>query len=173
MGIRRSHSSNVPPTTDHNITFLSEAYLLASKVRFGDARKVHFLDPHPRPDDVGPELESKIISSLVSDILSKCCDIIWRSVRSSLHFSPKNLRISKWSQSGKNGSNHPTLSISMVYNALKNKIADFTLAQSSEITKKTDHSIAISSVFLCVVYFGWYLVNPHIHMCGKGGRRVF
>ena len=62
---------------------------------------------------------------------------VWRGVRSTLHFSPKNLRIQKWSHSGKNGSKHPMLSISMADNVIsykkikrdaqKNKIADFTV----------------------------------------------
>ena len=44
--------------------------------------------------------------------------------------------------------------------------------------KKTDHSIAIYSIFcIGMVYFGCLQVNPHIqavpNMCGKGGWRVF
>ena len=70
LGIRRSHRWNVPPTTDHKVTFWSKTFLLASKVRFGDARKVHFIDTHPRPDDVGTELESKLTSNLVCAVFS-------------------------------------------------------------------------------------------------------
>ena len=37
---------------------------------------------------------------------------------------------------------------------------------------KTDHSIVI----FCMVYSGWYMVNPHVqavqNMCGKGGKGV-
>ena len=56
-----------------------------------------------------------------------------RSVRSTLHFSPKNLQISKWSLNGKNGSKHPMLSISMASNVIfykkthQKKLADFTI----------------------------------------------
>ena len=44
----------------------------------------------------------------------------------------------------------------------------------SKIAKKTDHSIAIYSIFcIGMVYFGCRQVNPHIqavqNMCGKGG----
>ena len=42
-------------------------------------------------------------------------------VRSTLHFSLKNLRISKWSKSGKNGSKHPMLQISMADNVISYK----------------------------------------------------
>ena len=53
----------------------------------------------------------------------------------------------------------------------------FLLYRTSEITKntpKTDHSIAIFSIFLIgMVYFLWYVVNPHVqtvqNMYGKGG----
>ena len=43
-----------------------------------------------------------------------------------------------------------------------------------KIAKKTDHSIAIYSIFcIGMVYFGCLQVNPHIqavqNMCGKGG----
>ena len=48
-------------------------------------------------------------------------DSLRRSVRSSLHFSPQNLRISKWSQNSKNGSKHTMLSISMAYNVISYK----------------------------------------------------
>ena len=46
-----------------------------------------------------------------------------------------------------------------------------------KIAKKTDHSIAIYSIFLIgMVYFRWYLVNPHVqtvqNMYSKGGERV-
>ena len=42
-------------------------------------------------------------------------------------------------------------------------------------TQKTDYSIAIcSKIFLCMVYFRCYLVNPHVqavqNMCANGGR---
>ena len=60
-----------------------------------------------------------------------------RDIRSTLHFSPKNLRIQKWSLSAKNGSKHPMSSILMAdnvisykkikRNAKENKIADFTI----------------------------------------------
>ena len=62
---------------------------------------------------------------------------VGRSVRSSLHISPENLRISKWPLSGKNVSKHPMLSISMALNVIsckkverntqKLKISDFTM----------------------------------------------
>ena len=47
-----------------------------------------------------------------------------------------------------------------------------------KIAKKTDHSIAIYSIFcIGMVYFGCLQVNPHIqavqNMCSKGGQRVF
>ena len=46
--------------------------------------------------------------------------------------------------------------------------------KSPKIAQKTDHSVAIFSIFLLgKVYFGWYLVNPHVqtvqNMHGKGG----
>ena len=57
-----------------------------------------------------------------------------RSIRSTLHFSPKNLRISKWYLSGKNGSKYPMFSISMANNVIsykkthkKKKITDFNI----------------------------------------------
>ena len=46
-----------------------------------------------------------IISKQQSNIYS-FIQHIWRGVRSTLHFSPKNLRISKWSKLDKNGSKH-------------------------------------------------------------------
>ena len=60
--------------------------------------------------------------------------LIRRSARSTLHISPENLRISKWSLSGKNCSENLLLSISMADNLILNqknaqkiKITDFTM----------------------------------------------
>ena len=62
---------------------------------------------------------------------------IWRGVRSDAQLSSTETRFQKCSQSGKNGSKHPMLSISMAYNVIsykqierntqKIKIADFTM----------------------------------------------
>ena len=53
-----------------------------------------------------------------------------RSVRSTLHFSPKNLQMSKCSQSGKNGSKHPMLFISTAYNVISYKKSKEALKKS-------------------------------------------
>ena len=60
-----------------------------------------------------------------------------RGVRSDAQLSPTETRFQKCSQSGKNGSKHPMLSISMAFNVIsckkverntqKLKIADFTM----------------------------------------------
>ena len=60
-----------------------------------------------------------------------------RGVRSDAQLRPTETRFQKCSQSGKNGSKHPMLSISMAYNVIsckkverntqKLKIADFTM----------------------------------------------
>ena len=62
---------------------------------------------------------------------------IWRGVRSDAQLSSTETRFQKCSHSGKNGSEHPMLSISMAYNMIsckkverntqKLKIADFTM----------------------------------------------
>ena len=115
---------------------------------------------------------------------------IWRSVRSDAQLSSTETRFQKCSQSGKNGSKHPMLSISMAYNVISCKKSKETLKKSKslilqckfgsraqkwpKITKKMDHLIAIYSIFcIGMVYFGCLQVNPHIqavqNMCGKGG----
>ena len=84
------------------------------------------------------------------------------------------------------------LSISMAYNIISYKKSKETLKKSNspisvckfgsraqkwwKIAKKTDHSIAIYSIFcIGMVYFKCYLVNPHVqtvqNMYGKGGER--
>ena len=62
---------------------------------------------------------------------------LWRGVRSDAQLSSTETRFQKCSQSGKNGSKHPMLSISMAYNVIsckkverntqKLKTADFTM----------------------------------------------
>ena len=62
---------------------------------------------------------------------------VWRGVRSDAQLSSLETRFQKCSQSGKNGSKHPMLSISMAFNVIsckkvkrntqKLKIADFTM----------------------------------------------
>ena len=53
---------------------------------------------------------------------NKCIlQTLGRGVRSTLHISPKHLRISKGSWSGKNGSKHLKLSISMAENVISYK----------------------------------------------------
>ena len=64
-------------------------------------------------------------------------DILRRGVRSDAQLSSTETRFQKCSQSGKNGSKHPMLSISMAFNVIsckkverntqKLKIADFTM----------------------------------------------
>ena len=110
---------------------------------------------------------------------------IWRSVRSTLPISSKNLRIWNWSKSGKNGSKHPILSISIAENVISYKKRKakknrwfYNVNSSPELRndqnrqKKMDHSIAIYSIFcIGMVYFGCLHVNPHIqavqNMCEK------
>ena len=63
--------------------------------------------------------------------------VLRRGVRSDAQLSCTDTRFQKCSQSGKNGSNHPMLSISMAFNVIsckkverntqKLKIADFTM----------------------------------------------
>ena len=63
--------------------------------------------------------------------------LVGRGVRSDAQLSPTETRFQKCSQSGKNGSKHPMLSISMAFNVIsckkverntqKLKIADFTM----------------------------------------------
>ena len=63
--------------------------------------------------------------------------LLRRGVRSDAQLKPTETRFQKCSQSGKNGSKHPMLSISMAYNVIsckkverntqKLKIADFTM----------------------------------------------
>ena len=115
----------------------------------------------------------------------------WRSVRSDVQLSCTETQFQKCSQSGKNGSKHPMLSTPMADNVIsckkiqrntqKIKMADFNMwirLTSSEMTKQMDHSIVICSKnYIGVVYFGCYLVNPHVqtvqNMCAKGGYMVF
>ena len=62
---------------------------------------------------------------------------VGRGVRSDAQLTPTETRFQKCSQSGKNGSKHPMLSISMAFNVIsckkverntqKLKIADFTM----------------------------------------------
>jgi hypothetical protein len=114
---------------------------------------------------------------------------ISRSVRSDAQLSCTDTRFQKCSQSGKNGSKHPMLSISMACNVIScKKKMEETLKKSKLLilqckfgsraqkwpknAKKTDHSIAIYSIFcICMVYFGCLQVNPHIqavqNMCEK------
>ena len=64
-------------------------------------------------------------------------NLLRRGVRSDAQLRPTETRFQKCSQSGKNGSKHPMLSISMAYNVIsckkverntqKLKIADFTM----------------------------------------------
>ena len=117
-----------------------------------------------------------------------------RGVRSDAQLSCTDTRFQKCSQSGKNGSKHAMLTIYMAYNVISCKNSKETLKQSKslillckfgsraqklpKIAKKTDHSIAIYSIFcIGMVYFGCLQVNPHIqavqNMCSKGGWRVF
>merc|ERR1711884_498639 len=104
---------------------------------------------------------------------------IRRGVRSDAQLSSTETRFQKCSQSGKNGSKHPMLSISMAYNVISCKKSKETVKKSKslilqckfgsraeklpKIAKKTDHSIAIYSIFcIGMVYFGCLQVNPHI-----------
>jgi len=69
--------------------------------------------------------------------LKKVGELLGRGVRSDAQLSGTETRFQKCSQSGKNGSEHPMLSISMAYNMIsckkverntqKLKIADFTM----------------------------------------------
>merc|ERR1711949_141405 len=100
-----------------------------------------------------------------------------RGVRSDAQLKPTETRFQKCSQSGKNGSKHPMLSISMAYNVISCKKIERN-TQRIKIAKKTDHSIAIYSIFcIGMVYFGCLQVNLHIqavqNMCGKGSQWVF
>ena len=104
---------------------------------------------------------------------------IWRSVRSDAQLSCTDTWFQKCSQSRKNGSKHPMLSISMACNVISCKKSEETLKKSKspilqckfasraqkwpKNAKKTDHSIAIYSIFcIGMVYFGCLQVNPHI-----------
>ena len=48
--------------------------------------------------------------------------------------------------------------------------------QSIAKRKKCNHSLNRSIFCIGMVYFEWYLANPHVkavlEMCGKGGQRV-
>ena len=59
---------------------------------------------------------------------------LWRSARSTIHLSPKDLRISKWSHTGKNGSKHRCY----LYLLLK---FDFMQNKSKETLKKSKSPI--------------------------------
>ena len=73
-----------------------------------------------------------------------------RGVRSDAQLSCTDTRLQKCSQSGKNGSKHPMLSISMAYNVIScQKKSKETLKKSKSLillckfAKKMDHPIAI------------------------------
>ena len=102
-----------------------------------------------------------------------------RSVRSDAQLSSTETRFQECSQSGKTGSKHPMLSISMAKNVISYKKSKEMLKKPKslilrckfgaralkwpKIAEKTDHSIAIYS-FFCIgmVYFRCLLVNPHV-----------
>ena len=112
------------------------------------------------------------------------------SVRSSLHISPKNLQsgprvviivlntqwyqclwLTMWFHEKKSKETlETTKSLILLYNI------GSRFQKWPKIAKKTDLSIAICSIFIGMVYFEWYLANPHVkavqEMCGKGGQRV-
>ena len=112
-----------------------------------------------------------------------------RGVRSGVQLSCTETRFQKCSQSAKNSSKHPMLSISMAYNMnsknqkkhSRNQNSWFYYVNSApnlrnhkKYPKKTLHSIAIcSKYFISMVYFRCYLMNPHVQgvhkMCGKWG----
>ena len=86
-------------------------------------------------DEVCARLDSVTISQNITE--STVGRFIRRGVRSDAQLSPTETRFQKCSQSGKNGSKHPMLSISMAYNVIsckkierntqKIKITDFTM----------------------------------------------
>ena len=126
-----------------------------------------------------------------------CCDshladiYVWQTLRCCAELSAMEVLFSKWCQSVKKGVMDLFLSISMAYNViLCQKVAENTQSlnslcksgsrpqKSPKKAQKTDHSIAIYSIFwIGMVYFGWHLVNPHVqpvqNMYGKGGSRVY
>ena len=102
----------------------------------------------------------------IKKVHSNCFKTQWRS---SLHISPHNLRISKWSSSGKNGLKQQMLYISVAYNVIsckKNKkntleqpkspillcIFGSQVQKWAKIAWKTYSLIAICSILF--YYFG-------------------
>ena len=83
---------------------------------------------------IGPPEKCKVPAYAVQAVF---LDPIRRGVRSDAQLSSTETRFQKCSQSGKNGSKHPMLSISMAFNVIsckkverntqKLKIADFTM----------------------------------------------
>ena len=77
------------------------------------------------------------IGIIIIDKKSDPSDPLRRGVRSDAQLSPTETRFQKCSQSGKNGSKHPMLSIPMAFNVIlckkverntqKLKISDFTM----------------------------------------------
>ena len=84
----------------------------------------------------------------------------------------QNLILSISKQSDTIHRNHPK------HSNLENHCFGYIRPQKSpKIAQENDHSNAIFSIFLIgMVYFLWYLVNPHVkkvqNMYGKGGQRV-
>ena len=82
-----------------------------------------------------PQSQQRVLASAVG--ARAVALSIRRGVRSDAQLSPTETRFQKCSQSGKNGSKHPMLSISMAFNVIsckkverntqKLKIADFTM----------------------------------------------
>ena len=80
---------------------------------------------------------SEVQGTSFSAGLTKPTECLRRGVRSDAQLRPTETRFQKCSQSGKNGSKHPMLSISMAFNVIsckkverntqKLKIADFTM----------------------------------------------
>ena len=116
----------------------------------------------------------RICILILVDALTVWSKSIRRSVRSTLHISPKNLRIQKWSQSGKNGSKHPMLSVSVADNVISYKKSKETLKKPKSLLlqykfgswaqkwpkiakKKPNHSIAMYSIFRCAS-ISWFQV---------------
>ena len=64
---------------------------------------------------------------LVREVLPPWADSIRRGVRSDAQLRPTETQFQKCSQSGKNGSKHPILSLSMAYNVIACKKSKETL----------------------------------------------
>ena len=108
---------------------------------------------------------------------------LWRGVRSDAQLSCTDTRFQKCSQSGKNGSKHPMLSISMACNVVSCKKSEETLKRSKSLILQCKFSSraqkwpkiakkkTITQVWYILGASWWILISRRFRICmAKGGR---